>query len=75
MATGGTGDILTGMTAALLGQFPAQPDLAVAGAVYLHGRAGELAARELGEQPVIATDLLDYFSEGIRGIANLPHAL
>lgn len=75
MATGGTGDILTGMTAALLGQFPAQPDLAMAGAVYLHGLAGELAARDLGEQPVIATDLLRYFSEGIRGIANVPHQL
>jgi len=72
MATGGTGDILTGTIAGLLGQFPDDADRAVAAAVYLHGRAGELAARHLMEQPVIATDLLHYFSEGIRGIAHIP---
>jgi ADP-dependent NAD(P)H-hydrate dehydratase / NAD(P)H-hydrate epimerase len=74
MATGGTGDILTGMIAGLLGQFPADPDRALAAAVWLHGRAGELAARDLTEQPVIATDLLRYFGEGIRGIASLSDA-
>jgi NAD(P)H-hydrate epimerase len=75
MATGGTGDVLTGMVAGLLGQFPGDPDRAVAGAVYLHGRSGEVAARHLTEQPVIATDLLNYLPEGIRGIANVPHEL
>lgn len=75
MATGGTGDILTGMAAGLIAQFPADIDRALAGAVYLHGKAGEMAARDLGEQPVIATDLLRYLPEGIRGIANPPHAL
>jgi NAD(P)H-hydrate epimerase len=73
MATGGTGDILTGITAGLAAQFPADPDRAVAGAVYLHGLAGEIAARRLGEQPVIATDLLRYLPEGIRAITNLRH--
>jgi hydroxyethylthiazole kinase-like uncharacterized protein yjeF len=73
MATGGTGDILTGMIAGLLGQFPENPDRAIAAAVWLHGRAGELAARDLTEQGVIATDLLRYLAEGIRGITNLPH--
>jgi NAD(P)H-hydrate epimerase len=68
MATGGTGDILTGMTAGLLAQFPGDSDKAVAGAVYLHGLAGEIAARHLMEQPVIATDLLRYLGEGIRAI-------
>jgi len=68
MATGGTGDILTGMTAGLLGQFPDDPDRAVAAAVYLHGLAGEIAARYLMEQPVIATDLLRFLGEGIRAI-------
>jgi ADP-dependent NAD(P)H-hydrate dehydratase / NAD(P)H-hydrate epimerase len=68
MATGGTGDILTGMTAGLLAQFPEDPDRAVAGAVYLHGLSGEIAARHLMEQPVIATDLLRYLGEGIRAI-------
>jgi NAD(P)H-hydrate epimerase len=65
MATGGTGDILTGMTAGLLGQFPHDADRAVAGAVYLHGLAGHIAARHMREQPVIATDLLGFLSEGI----------
>jgi NAD(P)H-hydrate epimerase len=73
MATGGTGDLLTGMTAGLLGQFPDDADRAVAGAVYLHGLAGEIAARHLGEQPVIATDLLNYLGEGMREIRNVPH--
>ena len=75
MATGGTGDILTGMIAGLLGQFPEEFGLAVAGAVYLHGLAGEIAARDMTEQPVIATDLLRYLPEGIRGITNVPHPL
>lgn len=73
MATGGTGDILTGMTAGLVAQFPDDADRATAAAVYLHGLAGECAARHLGEQPVIATDLLRYLPEGIRGIANVSY--
>ena len=73
MATGGTGDILTGMISGLLAQFPHDSDRAVAAAVWLHGRAGELAARDLTEQGVIATDLLRYLAEGIRGITNIPH--
>ncbi|MEP6715550.1 MAG: NAD(P)H-hydrate dehydratase [Terriglobia bacterium] len=75
MATGGTGDILTGMIAALLAQFPAMPDFAIAAAVYLHGLAGEIAARHLEEQPVIATDLLRFLPEGIRAITNVPDPL
>jgi NAD(P)H-hydrate epimerase len=75
MATGGTGDILTGMLSGMLGQFPGDPDRAIAAAVYLHGLAGELAARHLTEQTVIATDLLNHLAEGIRAITNIPHAL
>jgi NAD(P)H-hydrate epimerase len=60
LATGGSGDILTGMIAGLLAQFPRQGDLAVAVAVYLHGLAGQLGAAELGEQCLIATDLLRF---------------
>ena len=69
MATGGTGDILTGMISGLMAQFPDDQDRAVAGAVYLHGLAGEIAAARLTEQPVVATDLLLYLGEGIRQIA------
>ncbi len=75
MATGGTGDILTGMLSGMLGQFRDDPDRAIAAAVYLHGLAGELAARHLSEQTVIATDLLNHLAEGIRAITNIPHAL
>jgi NAD(P)H-hydrate epimerase len=75
MATGGTGDILTGMISGMMGQFPDDLDRAIAAAVYLHGLAGQLAARHLTEQTVIATDLLNYLAEGIRAITNIPHAL
>ncbi len=61
LATGGTGDILTGTIAGFLAQFPDRPDQAVAAAVYVHGLAGELGAAELGEKSLIATDLLRYY--------------
>lgn len=70
MATGGTGDILTGLTAGLAAQFPNDLDRATAAAVYIHGLAGEIAARHLGEQPVIATDLLRYLPEAMREVRN-----
>jgi ADP-dependent NAD(P)H-hydrate dehydratase / NAD(P)H-hydrate epimerase len=61
LAKAGSGDILTGVIAGLVAQFPAQWKLAVRCAVFLHGRAGELAARALGsDKAVIATDLLRY---------------
>jgi ADP-dependent NAD(P)H-hydrate dehydratase / NAD(P)H-hydrate epimerase len=75
MATGGTGDILTGMLSGLVGQFPKDHDRAIAAAVYLHGLAGEIAARHLTEQVVIATDLLQYLAEGMRAITDVPHPL
>ena len=69
MATGGTGDILTGMISGLVAQFPDRIDSAVRAAVWLHGRAGELGAEELTEQCLIATDLLHYLPRAIREIA------
>lgn len=69
MATGGSGDILTGLLAGLLAQFPeAQPEAVIA-AVWLHGRAGDLAAQALGEKCVIATDLLRFLPEAMLEIA------
>jgi NAD(P)H-hydrate epimerase len=60
MATGGTGDVLTGLTAGLLAQYPAHPVGEVAtAAVYLHGLAGDLAAEEFGQQSMLAGDLLE----------------
>ena len=56
MAKGGSGDVLTGVVAAWLGQVR-DVDTAVALAVHLHGLAGDLAAREMGESGVLARDI------------------
>lgn len=59
MATAGTGDVLTGIVAALLAQ-KMSPDRAAPLAVYLHGRAGELAAEKLSSYCMIASDVMKY---------------
>jgi len=69
MATGGTGDILTGMIAGLVAQFPHDIATAVRAAVWLHGRAGQIGADDITEQCLIATDLLHYLPKAIREIA------
>jgi NAD(P)H-hydrate epimerase len=66
MAKGGTGDVLTGTIAAFLAEFPDQPDQAVAAGVWLHGRAGELGAAELGDKALVATDLLRFYPAAMR---------
>lgn len=71
MATAGSGDILTGLIAGFLAQFPDHADLAIIAAVYLHGLAGELGAAAKGEQSLIATDLLDYLPAAIDACRNL----
>ncbi len=65
MATGGAGDVLTGVIAALLGQ-GLEPFAAAQLGVYLHGRAGDLVAQELGEAGMIASDLLSRLPLAIR---------
>jgi len=62
MATAGTGDVLTGIIAALIGQKMAPLEAAMLG-VHLHGLAGDFAAEELGRHSVVATDLIDYLPE------------
>ncbi len=57
MASGGAGDLLTGMIAALIGQ-GIDPFEAARAAVYLHGLAGDLAARQVGQVGLLASDLL-----------------
>lgn len=59
MATGGSGDVLTGITAALMAQGYA-PARAAAAAVYVHGRAGDLAAADKGETALAAGDIAGY---------------
>jgi NAD(P)H-hydrate epimerase len=59
MATGGSGDVLTGVIAGLVGQGMSTFDAAVLG-VHVHGLAGDLAAKGLGQISLIATDLIDF---------------
>jgi ADP-dependent NAD(P)H-hydrate dehydratase / NAD(P)H-hydrate epimerase len=66
MATGGTGDILTGMTAGIIGQMPNHVACAAVAAVYLHGLAGDVAAEKMGEHSLTATDLLHALPEAFR---------
>lgn len=62
MATAGSGDVLTGLLAALLAQGLSAGDAARLG-VYLHGLAGDLAARLSGETSLVAGDLIDNISQ------------
>jgi NAD(P)H-hydrate epimerase len=62
MATGGTGDVLTGVIAALIGQKLDAFDAAVLGA-HVHGLAGDLAAAELGQVSMTAADLLAHLPQ------------
>jgi NAD(P)H-hydrate epimerase len=75
MAKGGSGDILTGLIAGLLAQFPQASEDAIAAAVWLHGRCGELGAEAYGERPLIATDLLEFLPEAMDECAVLPDEL
>jgi len=65
MATGGTGDVLTGVISALVAQGLSTLDAAALG-VHLHGLAGDLAAREIGRVPLIATDLIEFLPAAFR---------
>jgi NAD(P)H-hydrate epimerase len=64
MATGGSGDVLTGVVAAWLGQVQ-DVDAAVGLAVHLHGLAGDLAARQVGETGVIARDIAHHLGRAV----------
>ena len=62
MATGGAGDVLTGIITGLLAQGYEPHNAALLG-VYLHGLAGDLAARELSEEALIAGDIIAYLGK------------
>jgi ADP-dependent NAD(P)H-hydrate dehydratase / NAD(P)H-hydrate epimerase len=66
MAKGGSGDILTGIVAAMLAQFPNDVARAVETAVYLHGLAGDFAAHAMEEHTVLATDTVTHLSDAFR---------
>ena len=72
MATGGTGDILTGMVAGLIAQHPQNALEATVLAVYLHGLAGDLAAESVGENSLVATDLVRFLPPAFALTRSLP---
>jgi NAD(P)H-hydrate epimerase len=67
MATGGTGDVLTGMLAGLTAQFGVEEWLRVlAFGVYLHGLAGDIPYEETAEAPLMATDLIRHIPDAYK---------
>jgi NAD(P)H-hydrate epimerase len=66
MAKGGSGDLLTGLIAGLLAQYPSDVSQAVEAAVYLHGLAADLAVRVADQHTLLATDSLQQFSRAFR---------
>ena len=67
MATAGSGDVLTGIITGLLARGYKHEDACVVG-MYLHGLAGDIAARELGVESVIASDLIQYIPQAFKRI-------
>jgi NAD(P)H-hydrate epimerase len=68
MATGGTGDILTGMVSGLIAQNPQRVAEAVIAAVHLHGLAGDVARESMGEHSLVATDVIKALPEAFRRV-------
>ena len=70
MATGGSGDVLSGMIGSFLAQGLSPLDASLCG-VYLHGRAGDLAADHLTQRAMIAGDIITYLPEAFEEIDEL----
>jgi NAD(P)H-hydrate epimerase len=69
MASGGTGDVLTGVLGAFLARgLPA--DRVLPAAVYVHGLAGDIAAERMGQEAVIASDVIEALGEAFRRLAH-----
>jgi ADP-dependent NAD(P)H-hydrate dehydratase / NAD(P)H-hydrate epimerase len=68
MATGGTGDILTGIVAGMMAQNPHRILQAVIAAVFLHGSAGDVAEESMGQHSLVATDLVGRLPEAMRRV-------
>ncbi len=69
MGTAGAGDVLTGIISALMGQGLSSFDATVLG-VYTHGRAGDIAATQLGQVSLIATDLIDALPQAFQKVTS-----
>jgi NAD(P)H-hydrate epimerase len=68
MAKGGSGDVLTGIITGLLAQGYQPLEAAMAG-VYLHGLAGDIAAKEISQEALTASDLIDYLGKAFLTVA------
>ena len=68
MATGGSGDVLTGILTSLLGQGYLSLDACLLG-VYLHGLAGDLAAKDISEESLLPSDLISYLGKSFLTIS------
>ena len=66
LATAGTGDVLTGVIAALISTDLSHPFDVLSVAVYIHGLSGDLAKQDMGERSVIASDVIKYIPQAIR---------
>ena len=69
MATGGTGDVLSGILGALLAR-GCEPWLAATAAVYVHGLAGDVAAARMGQESLLAGDVIEALPEAIRSLGH-----
>lgn len=65
MATSGSGDVLTGIITALLARGYHQQNACIVG-MYLHGLAGDLAAKELGKESLVASDIIDHLPQAFQ---------
>ena len=65
MATAGSGDVLTGMITGLLAQGYSSEDASIL-AVYLHGSAGDIAAKEISQEAMIAGDIIDNIGKAFK---------
>ncbi len=74
MASGGVGDVLTGMIAGLVSH-GLTPGLAAVVGVYLHGLAGDIACQQFGPEAMIASDLLEKLPEAFRAVKDEPSPL
>ena len=69
MATAGSGDVLTGIITALLARGYTQGEACAIG-TYLHGLAGDIAARSLGEESLIASDIINSLPMAFKELSN-----
>nr|MBP7472484.1 NAD(P)H-hydrate dehydratase [Prevotella sp.] len=70
MATAGSGDVLSGIITAFLAKGYSQKDACLLG-MYIHGRAGDLAAKELGKESLIASDIIKYLPQAFNSLGNI----